>query len=35
MTTETWRLGAGFGFCIGVGFVAALLFVDQWQRRRR
>jgi hypothetical protein len=35
MSTATYWWGAGFGFCMGVGFVAAFLFVDQRQRRRR
>lgn len=35
MSDSNWWLGAVFGFFVGVGFVASLLFVDQWQRRRR
>lgn len=33
--SSDWWFGALTGFCVGVGFVASLLFVDQWQRRRR
>jgi len=33
--SSDWWYRALFGFFMGVGFVAALLVVDQWQRRRR
>lgn len=33
--SASWWLGALFGFCVGIGFVATLLFVDQRQRKRR
>jgi hypothetical protein len=35
MSHSAYWWGAGFGFCVGVLFVASFLFVDQWQRRRR
>lgn len=35
MSHGAYWWGAGLGFCVGVGFVAVLLFMDQRQRRRQ